>query len=150
MTVIIGVGNELRGDDAAGLVVARLLERKVADGMKVVCCEGEPVSLLAAWEGHERAVVVDATQSGAEPGTIRRIAAHEGPLPPALGTSSTHLLGLADAVELARALGRLPATTVVYGIEGATFAAGAGLSDPVAAAAERVAAAVLRELNGAE
>ncbi|HKB93290.1 MAG TPA: hydrogenase maturation protease [Gaiellaceae bacterium] len=150
MTVVIGVGNELRGDDAAGLVVARLLERKVPDGMKVVCCEGEPVSLLAAWEGHERAVVVDATRSGAEPGTIRRIAAHEGPLPPALGTSSTHLLGLADAVELARALGRLPATTVVYGIEGATFAAGSGLSDPVAAAAERVAAAVLRELNGAE
>lgn len=150
MTVVIGVGNELRGDDAAGLVVARLLERKVPDGVKVLCCEGEPVSLLAAWEGHDRAVVVDATQSGAEAGTIRRIAAHEGPLPPALGTSSTHLLGLADAVELARALGRLPATTIVYGIEGVTFASGAGLSDPVAAAAERVAAAVLRELNGGE
>jgi hydrogenase maturation protease len=147
MTVVIGVGNELRRDDAAGLVVVRLLERKLPDGVHAVACEGEPVSLLAAWEGHEHAIVVDATESGAEPGTIRRIAAHEGPLPPVLGGSSTHLLGLADAVELARALGRLPATTIVYGIEGASFAAGAGLSDPVAAAAERVAAAVLREVE---
>jgi hydrogenase maturation protease len=148
MTVIIGVGNELRGDDAVGLVVARQLERKVSEGVKVTCCEGEPVSLLAAWDGHDHAIVVDATQSGAEPGTIRRLAAHDGPLPPALGGSSTHLLGLADALELARALGRLPATTIVYGIEGAAFTTGTGLSDPVAAAADRVAAAVLRELNG--
>jgi hydrogenase maturation protease len=147
MTIVIGVGNELRGDDAAGLVVVRLLQRKLPAGVQAAACEGEPVSLLAAWEGHERAIVVDATESGAEPGTIRRIAAHEGPLPPALGGSSTHLLGLADAVELARALGRLPATTIVYGIEGASFATGAGLSEPVAAAADRVAAAVLREVE---
>ncbi|MGH2935000.1 MAG: hydrogenase maturation protease [Gaiellaceae bacterium] len=148
MTVVIGVGNELRGDDAVGLVVARLLEHKVPAGVRVTCCEGEPVSLLAAWDGHDHAVVVDATQSGAEPGTIRRLAAHDGPLPPALGGSSTHLLGLADAVELARALGRLPAPTIVYGIEGEAFATGTGLSDVVAAAANRVVAAVLRELNG--
>ena len=68
-------------------------------------------------------------------------------MPPALAGSSTHLLGLADAVELARALGRLPATTVVYGIEGAAFDTGTGLSQPVAAAAERVAAAIRRELE---
>jgi hydrogenase maturation protease len=81
---------------------------------------------------------------------IRRIAAHEGPLPAALSGSSTHLLGIADAIELARALGRLPERTIVYGIEGETFAAGDDLSEPVAAAVERVVAAVQRELGNGD
>ena len=52
--------------------------------------------------------------------------------------SSTHAFGVGDAVELARALGRLPERVVVYGIEGADFTAGAGLSTQVAAAVQRV------------
>ena len=147
MTVVIGVGNELRGDDAVGLAVVRALSGSVPEGVAVVECEGEPVSLLSAWEGHDRAFVVDATRSNAEPGTIRRLVAQDGPLPPALAGSSTHLLGLADAIELARALDRLPAATVVYGIEGASFDTGAGLSEPVAASAARVAAAIRHELE---
>jgi len=146
-TCVVGVGNEMRGDDAVGLAVVRALSGTVPEGVAVIECEGEPVSLLSAWEGHARAIVVDATQSDAEPGTIRRIIAADGPLPPALAGSSTHLLGLADAVELARALKRLPAATIVYGIEGASFDTGMGLSEPVAAAAEKVAAAIRRELE---
>ena len=99
-TCVVGVGNEMRGDDAVGLAVVRALSGTVPEGVAVLECEGEPVSLLSAWEGHARAIVVDATQSDAEPGTIRRIVAADGPLPPALAGSSTHLLGLADAVEL--------------------------------------------------
>jgi hydrogenase maturation protease len=144
---VIGVGNDLRGDDAAGLLVARKLARTCGDDLRVAECEGEPVTLLDMWQDCDRAIVVDATQSGAAPGTIRRIAAHAGPLPPGLAGTSTHLLGVADAVELARALGRLPARTIVYGIEGATFDTGAPLSEVVEAAVERVATAIRRELE---
>lgn len=144
---MIGVGNDLRGDDAAGLLVARKLRGICGDGLRVVECEGEPVGLLDMWQGCEPTIIVDATQSGAAPGTIRRIAAHAGPLPPGLAGTSTHLLGVAEAVELARALGRLPARTIVYGIEGATFDTGAPLSEVVQAAVERVAAAISRELE---
>ena len=72
-TCVVGVGNELRGDDGVGLVVARALEGTLPKDVRVLECEGEPVSLLSAWEGCERTIVVDATQSGAQPGTIRRI-----------------------------------------------------------------------------
>jgi hydrogenase maturation protease len=144
---VIGVGNDLRGDDAAGLLVARKLRGICGDDLRVVECEGEPVGLLDMWQGCELTIIVDATQSGAAPGTIRRIAAHSGPLPPGLAGTSTHLLGVAEAVELARALGRLPARTIVYGIEGATFDTGAPLSEVVQAAVERVAAAISRELE---
>jgi hydrogenase maturation protease len=148
MTIcVVGVGNALRGDDAVGLEVARLLDGTLPDGVRLVECEGEPVSLLTSWEDCDTAIVVDATESGQEPGTVRRLAAHDGPLPPELQRASTHLLGVAEAVELARALGRLPGRTIVYGIEGGTFDTGAPLSDAVQAAAAEVAASIRRELS---
>jgi len=145
---VVCVGNELRGDDAAGLAVLRLLEGTVPEGVRVLACEGEPVALLSAWEDCDTAIVVDATHSGAEAGTVRRILVHEEPLPDDLGRPSTHLLGVGEAVELARALGRLPSRTVVYGIEAARFDAGSPLTPEVAAATEKVAAAIRRELGG--
>ena len=147
---VVGVGNDLRGDDAAGLVVLRLLEGSLPAGVRTIPCEGEPVALLSSWEGCDTVIVVDATRSGAAPGTVRRIPAHERPLPEELGRSSTHVLGVAEAVELARALGRLPARAIVYGIEGADFDAGAPLSPAVQAAAAVVAASIRRELETAD
>ncbi|HEY6963031.1 MAG TPA: hydrogenase maturation protease [Gaiellaceae bacterium] len=143
MTVtVVGVGNAFRGDDAVGLEVVRLL-----DGVRTIECEGEPISLLDAWDGCERVILVDAMQSGAQPGTIRRIAVSDEPLPPELQRPSTHLLGVAEAVELARALGRLPPEVVVYAIEGERFDAGAALTPAVAAAAVKTAAAIQEEVS---
>jgi hydrogenase maturation protease len=90
--------------------------------------------------------VIDAVSSGAEPGTVHRFDASRTPLPASLRrASSTHALGLAEAIELGRALDRLPARVIVYGIEGERFEAGAALTPAVAAAVEAVAAAVQRE-----
>jgi hydrogenase maturation protease len=91
--------------------------------------------------------VVDAVSSGAEPGTIHRVNAAAGPLPAELFAASTHHLGLPEAVELARALGRLPTRLVVFGIEGARFDVGDEISAAAAAAAERVVGAVGREVE---
>ncbi len=146
---VVCVGNALRGDDAAGLEVLRLLEGTLPEEVRLVRCEGEPVALLAAWEDCDTAIVVDATHGGGEAGTVRRIQADQAPLPEDLGRASTHVLGVAEAVELARALGRLPARTVVYGIEGGSYDAGAPLSPGVAAATETVAASIRRELGTA-
>lgn len=143
------VGNALRGDDAAGLAVLSLLEGTLDDDVVVLGCEGEPVALLDAWADCETAIVVDATRSGAEPGTVRRIPAHEARLPDELTRASTHVLGVGEAVELARALGKLPPRTIVYGIEGSSFDTGAPLTPEVAAAAEVVAAAIRSELEQA-
>jgi hydrogenase maturation protease len=147
---VVGVGNALRGDDAVGLEVARLLDGTLPDGVRLVECEGEPVALLSSWEDCDAAIVVDATESGSEPGTVRRLEAHNGPLPPELQRASTHLLGVADAVELARALGRLPERTIVYGIEGGSFDTGAPLSEAVRSAAAEVAESIRRELSREE
>jgi hydrogenase maturation protease len=87
-------------------------------------------------------VVVDAAQSGAPPGTVRRFDARAAPVPARLLRSSTHAFGVPDAIELARTLGRLPAALDVYAIEGAAFAAGDRLTPSVERAAEDLAAAL--------
>lgn len=146
--LLIGLGNELRGDDAAGLLVARSARGRLPADVEVLERGGEPVDLLDAWSGADAALVVDAVVSGAEAGRVHRVDAVAGPLPAAFAGPSTHALGLAEAVELGRALGRLPSRLVVFGIEGAGFATGAEPGDAVLAAVDRVAETALAELTG--
>jgi hydrogenase maturation protease len=143
--LVIGIGNAWRRDDASGLAVARELEG--LSGADVLEREGEPAGLMDAWEGAERLWLVDAVASGAPPGTVHRIDVAEQELPPELFRASTHHLGLAEAVELARALGRLPSRVVFYGIEGASFDAGEGLSHEVEQAVGEVAEAIRKEVG---
>ncbi len=149
--VVIGVGNSLRHDDAAGLEVVRGVARRartLADSAKIVVLEheGEPLGLLERWQGARAAVLVDTTRSGARPGTVRRLDASADPIPAQLRSSaSTHAVGVGEAIELARELGRMPTRVVVYGIEGARFDAGEGLSPEVQAVIGELAEAVLGE-----
>jgi hydrogenase maturation protease len=128
---VIGVGNPWRRDDGAGPAVARALGGTSTD---------DPSRLLDLWAGAERVVVVDAAASGAPAGTVHRFDGQR-PLPAGVG-SSTHAFGVADAIELARALDRLPPRLTVYAIEGADFGSGPGLSPGVARAAETLIAAL--------
>jgi hydrogenase maturation protease len=145
--VVIAVGNPYRGDDGAGLAFAQLLAGRVPEGVAVVECEQEPTRLLDAWQGADAALVVDAVQSGAAAGTIHRFDASALPVPASAFRASTHAFSVGEAVELARALGRLPPRVLVYGIEGAEFQAGSGLSEPVQAALPKAAAVVVADVE---
>jgi hydrogenase maturation protease len=145
--VLIGVGNAYRGDDAVGLAVAERARSAVAGDVVVLECEQEPTRLVDAWAGADVAIVVDACAGLDAPGTVHRYDAGEGPLPARVFRSSTHAFGVGDAVELARALGRLPGRLVVYGVEGSDFAAGADLSPAVATAVDGVVHAIARDLG---
>ena len=144
-TVVIGVGNAYRGDDAAGREVARRVQERVPSELDVVVCELEPTRLIDAWDGTESALVVDAVASGAEPGTVHRFDASTDPLPSREFRSSTHALGIGETIELARAIGRLPGRVVVFGVEGQVFGSGTGLSAAAEAGVERAVELVLEE-----
>lgn len=132
---VLGIGNAARRDDGVGVWVARQLATRLGAGADVRVLGDDGFALLDALAGAEAAILIDAVQSGAAPGTVHRFDVATRPLPPALLRCSTHLLGIAEAIELARALGQLPARLAVYGIEGADFGIGEGLSSHVAAAA---------------
>ena len=150
--LIIGVGNPDRGDDAVGLVIVRGLARDAAGAVDVIEASGEPAALIASLDGAAWAILVDAA-SGIAPGTVQRFDVSAATLPAAAFACSTHAMGVAQALELARALGRLPAVCVVYGIGGECFETGAALSNRVAAAvpmAESTVRVEIRSLLSAE
>ena len=143
--LVAGVGNRWRGDDAVGPLVARSVRGLLGDDVRVVEVETEPTRLLDAWEGVEATVVVDAVRSGAAPGTLVRVDAAAGPLPASLAPGSTHHVGLAETIELARRLGRLPRAAIVLAVEGERFEASGELSAPVERALPGIVRAVERE-----
>ena len=144
---MLGIGNAWQGDDAAGLVTARRMRELAPAGVDVRELEGEPVSLVEAWGGAESVFIVDAVRSGAAPGTVHRLDATHEPLPATLSAASTHTLGVGEAIELARALGRLPARIVLYGIEAESIAAGADLTPAVARGVDEAVERLLEELS---
>jgi hydrogenase maturation protease len=145
--IVLGIGNPDRGDDAAGRAVVRLLRGAPPDGVEIVEQDGEATALLAQLDGAAAAFVVDACASGAPAGAVQRFDVGRGPLPRAAFGLSTHGFGLAEAIELARALGQLPQKCVVYAIEGGRFEAGAPLSPPVAAAVVALAEQLRAEIG---
>jgi hydrogenase maturation protease len=124
---VIGIGNLYRSDDAAGIIAARQLGEAAGPAITVL----ENADLLEVFKTAADVILIDAVRSGAGPGSIVRIDARERDLPREIFASSTHALGIASNVEMARTLGQLPARLIVYGIEGSNFAPGTTLTPEV-------------------
>lgn len=129
--LIIGIGNDYRRDDAAGLIAARRLQAQYLSGVTVIETQGGGLALIEMWQEADLVILIDAVRSGASAGTIHRFDARSQPLPAIFFNHSTHALGLAEAVELSRTLDRLPSRLFIYGIEGRDFAAGTEISAEV-------------------
>lgn len=145
---LIGVGNRFRSDDAAGIEVAARLQTTRPPGIRVLEEEGEPGSLIRSFELMTEVLIVDAVSTGGKPGDLYRFDATHEPLPAETFRSSTHALGIGDAIELARELDKLPHRIAVYGIEGESFDAGEGLTPAVEATVSALVAELHAELGG--
>jgi hydrogenase maturation protease len=134
MRLLLGVGNPDRGDDGVGTEVAARVARFGIPGVEVAT-EAEPLALLEHLRrtGLDQVVVVDATVPGPEPGRVRVLPVGAARLVRRTGPAGTHALGVADAVELARALDLLPARLALVGVEAGSSGVGEGLSGPVQA-----------------
>jgi hydrogenase maturation protease len=128
---ILGIGNEFRHDDGVGLIAARRLRLR---GFTAEEHGGDMAGLIERWKGISEVIVIDAVRSRAPAGTLHVIDVTSSHLPAGFAHGSTHALGLAEAIELSRALGTLPARIKVVGIEGRDFTPGVGLSPEVEAA----------------
>ena len=146
-TLVIGIGTEERGDDAAGLAVARLLKARAGSSLMVREHTGDVTDLLQVWQGMERVIIVDAVRSGREPGTVYCFEASSRMPSSKLLSCSTHALSIVAALELARVLHEMPPRVVVYGIEAGNFIMGTGLTRQVRRAVKQVADCILREVH---
>jgi hydrogenase maturation protease len=151
LITVIGIGNPYRGDDGVGpAVLAGLRERFGGNPrVRLVELDGEPARLVEAWAGSDVVVVVDAVRSSRPAGAIHRLDAADldGVVAGEVAFGGGHLLGLSEAIDLARTLDRLPPTLEIIGIEGARFALGERLSAAVRLACGRVVAALSSRLD---
>jgi len=144
---VIGVGNGLRGDDAAGLLLARRLMDRDLAGVHVVEHSGEGVSLMELWQGRDAVLLIDAVQSGSHPGSLHRFDAGREPINAKALRCSTHNFSVHDAIEMSRALETLPKRFIVFGIEGKTFEQGAGPSREVENALDGLTESLISEIQ---
>ena len=94
--------------------VAAALRARCGDALEILEESGEGASLMEAWEGAESVIVVDAARAGMTPGTVFRFNAAKERIPSSFLHYSTHAFGVAEAIEMARALGALPPRIVLY------------------------------------
>jgi hydrogenase maturation protease len=145
---IIGIGQSLRGDDAAGLEAVESWRRDQAatagrSDIRVESMELPGLALLEMLDGVEGAIIIDAVQGGAPPGTIHHVAA--GQLESfASSAKSAHGWGVAETLRLRLSLDpKLKGTEVcVIGIEAEQYTVGGGLSRAVKEALPRASAAI--------
>lgn len=142
--LVIGVGNRHRGDDAVGPIVARLVAERCGAAVEMLEADGDLSDLALRWRSDQDVVIVDAMVTGGEPGTLIEIDGAGPGRPTTNRPMSSHGIGVAEAVELARLLDRLPRSLIIVAIEGDCFDLFAPPSQPVSAsvgpAADRIVA----------
>ncbi|MBX3160940.1 MAG: hydrogenase maturation protease [Deltaproteobacteria bacterium] len=148
---VVGLGRRTAGDDGVGPAVVEALRGRAPGGVELLEL-GEPSGLIALLATRSPMVIVDAVAcDGWEPGRVVELAA-EG-LPPGARSLSTHGVGLAQALALARLLiepDRLARPIAIVGVAIAAPTAAAPslhLSPAIAAAVPRAAACVLAWLH---
>jgi hydrogenase maturation protease len=98
--LILGLGNSLMGDDAAGIRVAEMLaaDGAVTDRAEVGIAGTDVLRSMDRIDGRERVILIDAVESG---GAAERVTVVDGPLLDA-PSGHVHWLSAAQAVELMR------------------------------------------------
>ncbi len=149
-TLILALGNPLRGDDGVGTaVLAALRDADLPNGVALVDGGTPGLESILLMQGYRRAIIVDAAEMGLEAGAWRRFEAHEATLRAGdlsqMGT--LHAAGLSEALKLGAALGVLPQEVVIFGVQPQRIGWEAGLSAAVRAAVPAVCAAIREELH---
>jgi hydrogenase maturation protease len=134
---IIGIGQSLRGDDAAGLEAVRLWQERYQANierlkLQVELTELPGIGLLNLLEGTRTVILVDAVHSNAKAGTIHLLS--EDQLEAfSNGSGSAHGWGVAETLSLGRKVMpyTMPEVLLLIGIEAGDLSLGESLSPDV-------------------
>jgi hydrogenase maturation protease len=139
--LILGIGNELLGDDGAGVVAARHLASCAIPDVDVADGGTLGLMLMPYIAGREAVLVLDAvSQAHGEPGQV--VVLSDGQVRQGHGVRvSAHEVGLVDALSAARLAGCAPARVGLVGVVPASITEHWGLSPVVAASIGAMVAA---------
>ena len=146
-TLIIGLGNTLRGDDGVGVLVAQILARQtLPNEVEVVDGGTQGLGLVNLMEGRQRLILIDAADVGKTPGEFVGFTLDEAVLRGNDQHLSVHTAGLREALFLAQALKILPDEVIIFGVQPANLDWISTLSPEVEAALPDLISAVLAKL----
>lgn len=146
-TLFIGIGNRFRRDDGAALVLADRLRALLFPGLTIIEATDDVIRLVDLWGSYDLVIVADAVVTGEQVGTLHRRSPLECPLPRHWFSVSSHQLGVVEAIELGRAMKRLPPRMIFIGIEACDFGMGQGLTPEVERALDIAAEVIRAELH---
>lgn len=147
--LIVGIGNELLGDEGLGVHVARALlaaRSSLPPHVDVIEAGTALLDVLPEMARYSCVILVDAVQTGNEPGTVYRTEAvadfaGQFTLPPV----SLHQWGVLETLWAARALGLEPEQLILVGAEPESLAPSTQLSPKLQQAAEKILSLLVEE-----
>ncbi|MFB6153899.1 MAG: hydrogenase maturation protease [Halodesulfurarchaeum sp.] len=150
--VVVGVGNPTMRDDGVGHRIVDELDAHPDCPEDLTLTRTGTAAFLAleALSGADRAVVVDAVSTGADPGTVHQYRYRDGAFEDGVPNVLMHDLSFSDALQAGSDAYDLPEEIIVIGVEPASLTVGLGVSDPVEAAIPTIVTTVLDALTTPE
>lgn len=146
--LVIGVGNLLLRDEGVGIhIIKELQKRKLPPQVEVFDGGVGGFDLLHYFRHAEKVLLIDAAEMGLEPGAVVRLDPEQLSRHAKGHPFSAHEIGLAEVLELGRALTNDSLKIVIFGIQPKEISWGMELSPEVAAVIPQVITAVFQEIN---
>lgn len=147
-TVVIGLGNIVLSDDGLGVHAVRRLRERHAVGEDVEVIEGGTAGLLLLpyLADARRAILVDAIDVGAAPGTVTRLDGEDWMSAFSI-RMTPHEVALEDLLGAAQLTGTWPEALVLLGAQPGSIAFGTEPTPPVAAAIDPLVDAIVAEFG---
>jgi hydrogenase maturation protease len=117
-TVILGIGNTIRGDDGIGIFAARAIKNQIGFPMVDIKETQEAgINILDLISGYKKAIIIDSIRTNCgEPGTIYKF--DKKNFKQKTRSFSFHQFGLADLLDIAKLLKMdAPDDIIIYGVE---------------------------------
>lgn len=150
-TLVLGLGNPLLGDDGVGWRVAEALREHISDpSIEIDCHAGGGLSLMERLIGYDRAIIIDAINTGQQPqGAVNCFRLDELPRQASSHLASSHETTLQTALQVGRMMGAtLPTDIRIVTIETQNvYDFSEELSPPVADALPQAIEHVIQQLN---
>jgi hydrogenase maturation protease len=149
--VVIGVGNLLLKDEGVGIHVLQALEKKnLPPGVQLFDGGVSGLGLLDFFPGASKALLIDAADMHRKPGAVLRFTPEDLRAQAREIKFSAHDIGVAEVLELARALGQSPKEVVIIGIQPKEIDWGTDLTPEVQASIPQVLQMIQEEIAQGE
>jgi hydrogenase maturation protease len=146
--VVLGIGNTILRDEAAGVRTVEALEKAFQMPANVLVIDGgtSGMEMIEDLSNVDLLIVIDVVKTGAPPGTVVKIAGADIPVF-FRNKLSPHQIGLPDVLASLELLDTIPKEIVVLGVEPISLELGMEMTPTVAATIPQLLQLAVDELT---